>query len=58
MLTGEEIVTALGKHIIIYPFDRQALAGTTYNLRVGRFAWLHDPSPSRAVHGSLDRLTR
>jgi len=46
LLTGEEIVTALGKHIIIYPFDRQALAGTTYNLRVGRFAWLHDPSPT------------
>lgn len=41
MMTGEEIVECLGKAIIIYPFDEKRLRGACYNLRVGRFVWLH-----------------
>lgn len=44
MLIGEEIQGALGKHIIIYPFDPSQLRGSNYNLKVGKFIWLHqDP---------------
>ena len=44
MLADEEILDALGKHIIIHPFDSDQLRGSNYNLKVGQFVWLHqDP---------------
>lgn len=42
MLTYEEIIEALGDSIIIYPLDLDQLRGANYNLKVGRFVWLHD----------------
>lgn len=41
MLAGEEILDALGSTIIIHPFDRSALRGSSYNLKVGKFVWFH-----------------
>jgi deoxycytidine triphosphate deaminase len=50
MLSGEDILASLGKHIIIYPFDPSQLRGSTYNLKVGKFVWLHpDPGTSGSV---------
>jgi len=62
MLTGEEILAALGKHIIIYPFDPDELRGSNYNLKVGRFVWLHPgpgaPSPVWPLEGVLTATGR
>lgn len=44
MLRGEEIIGSLGKNIIIHPFNENQLRGTTYNLRVGKYVWLHATS--------------
>jgi deoxycytidine triphosphate deaminase len=41
MLSGEEIRESLGASIIIHPFDPEKLRGACYNLRVGKYVWLH-----------------
>ena len=41
MLSGEEIRESLGESIIIHPFDPAKLRGACYNLRVGKYVWLH-----------------
>lgn len=40
MLSREEILSVLGEHIIIHPFDVAHLRGAAYNARVGNFVWL------------------
>lgn len=56
MLTGEDILASLGKHIIIYPFDsKRGLRSSNYNLKVGKFVWLH-PGPEESSSRQTLRL--
>ena len=53
MLSGEDIRLELGRGLIFFPYDPQELQGSTYNLKVGEFVWLH---PAAQGPGRPDTL--